>query len=627
MSNMKFVAFGDSVMWGQGLLRDDKFCYKAAKEIARLNGCAFDPERDLILRAHSGAKIDDTKVKKEQWMRQHGYAFPNKSAWDNFLNHGKGFTGIYGEIGETFPTILDQVNNFDDWSQRDVDVVFLTGGGNDVNFDNILNPDSDSYAEDNILIIKTLKHKMRRLIELTRSKFPNSLIIYTGYYPLFSRNSARSKIKSFFEWFATEYESAGDKGDYLWNSMLVGLNRWLKLKGNPIVARQRIYNAFFMSAYIARNVIDGYNDANLIYSEPTFNVNNSLWAPEIKPYKGYRSIEAMHGGYKHGQVKDKAFAKRMQEAEKIHKTLKDNQYNARAAAQEVMDLSKRSSELAAAIAGERNAQRKRQLETERAEVLKLLQDRVNALNSEDIKYGKSTFYAASKFRKRIQYGKVRWVSFLHPNERGAKLFYEDIIRKYKLWQKPTLRETLVPAGGSMRSNLDPQRIPKGRLQIIRGQIGHIVLQVKADFANIINFEKRFANVIKIHLKPHTGRSFATIPLSAHSDQISTKTEAINASTIINSYSGYSLMNNHYKNYVIPVDNKTHFGLDSFYPDDIVSVELEGHFTNAQIFPFPHVKPVIQEFRLLVDNHEFYRSSSATTWNTASGTPNRHMMSV
>lgn len=168
--NFRIVVLGDSVNWGQGLLEQDKYHTLVAQGLAARSGSP--PQQKTVL-AHSGAVI--------------GFGVAT--------NEGP----LDGEVPTAYPTILQQVDAFDD-APETVDLVLVNGGINDVDIRDILNPLTDtSHLQD---WIETHCHlHMKALLDKVTAKFSlaTARIIVTGYYPILSEQSDPDFFKPFLK--------------------------------------------------------------------------------------------------------------------------------------------------------------------------------------------------------------------------------------------------------------------------------------------------------------------------------------------------------------------------------------------------------------------------------------------
>lgn len=164
---MRIVALGDSVVWGQGLLSEQKF---TALVNQGLNENSPDGGSLTVL-AHSGATI------------------------------GVGATivkpAVIGEVPDSYPTVIQQCNSFDD-QPRNVDVVIVNGGINDISCPKIVNPmtDEDDLRES---INRHCYQDMLALLNNVTSNFSNpaTRIVVPSYYPILSALSDPIRLPAF----------------------------------------------------------------------------------------------------------------------------------------------------------------------------------------------------------------------------------------------------------------------------------------------------------------------------------------------------------------------------------------------------------------------------------------------
>jgi hypothetical protein len=159
------VAFGDSVVWGQGLLPEHKFATKVQNWIQS----DFGRTVTLNLRAHSGAIT---------------FAESSPVSSQSFA----------GEVPEDGPTISQQIDlasspgSSNPALANDVDLVLIDGCLNNLNILDVLNP----VGNDDTLRTDTQGYCQEGMINLLRQvvqKFPNAAVVVTGYYPFISNQS------------------------------------------------------------------------------------------------------------------------------------------------------------------------------------------------------------------------------------------------------------------------------------------------------------------------------------------------------------------------------------------------------------------------------------------------------
>ncbi|HEX2899002.1 MAG TPA: SGNH/GDSL hydrolase family protein, partial [Bacteroidia bacterium] len=211
---MKFVAFGDSVMWGQGLLDEDKFVVKAAKAMAARAGAVFNRSTDLQLLAHSGAPISMSDLSADHPAHLPLPANHDSAARADFLREWRFFFApgveetsflakgnlpnekLSGEVARDFPTVLDQIDLFPATNVGQVDVVFVSGGANDLDFVKYIADNQASLEADQAEIKRILTLRYTHLLRRAAAKFPKALIIAIGYFPILSNASDINRLKT-----------------------------------------------------------------------------------------------------------------------------------------------------------------------------------------------------------------------------------------------------------------------------------------------------------------------------------------------------------------------------------------------------------------------------------------------
>jgi hypothetical protein len=164
---MQMLVFGDSVQWGQGLLKTEKMYYLAREHLSLLNGSVAVSSVNL---AHSGAEIGDGTEGTSQ-------RAPLDIDGEN----------INGESPSWKPTVRDQVRLWEG-DGATVDYIVLDGGINDVELLNILDT-SDRRDGITALAHEMCHDRMAALLADVMAKFPNARIIVTGYYPVISERT------------------------------------------------------------------------------------------------------------------------------------------------------------------------------------------------------------------------------------------------------------------------------------------------------------------------------------------------------------------------------------------------------------------------------------------------------
>lgn len=155
---LRVVAFGDSVVWGQGLHDHEKFYALVADTLANCAGVQV--EKQVI--AHSGATV-----------------LPNPDEPDTGPRHQ--------EIPNTYPTINQQVDGFVGVAST-VDLVILDGGINDVDVTWIIDP----FLPSVVIEARSRRYCFEEMVPLLNkvaSKFSTARIVVTGYYPIVSEHT------------------------------------------------------------------------------------------------------------------------------------------------------------------------------------------------------------------------------------------------------------------------------------------------------------------------------------------------------------------------------------------------------------------------------------------------------
>ncbi|MBK9163230.1 MAG: hypothetical protein IPM21_04850 [Acidobacteria bacterium] len=175
---IEMLVLGDSLIWGQGLREEEKFYYLTKRwledDVFKGNGRVR-----LTVKAHSGSTIKLDPDESEALERG------NRSAFEE----------LHPEVNVSFPTIEKQLRTAHS-EHRDpaaVDLIMLSGGIPDVGVAKIINPlESNKKLRERIDLY--CRRHMGELVIEAAEKFPNSLIILVGYYPIITRHSPMKRI-------------------------------------------------------------------------------------------------------------------------------------------------------------------------------------------------------------------------------------------------------------------------------------------------------------------------------------------------------------------------------------------------------------------------------------------------
>ncbi len=171
------LVVGDSLVWGQGLLEEQKF-YSLTRDWIR-DEVVPDRNVGLLVKAHSGATIklseDEAKVLR--------------AAGKDMGRH------YHPEINISFPTIEDQVRaavqSYPD--RNTVRLILVTAGLPEVGVRKILNPGWD-IARLKADITRYCYGDMTELLGKTAAAFPKALTAVVGYYPIITRRSPVKRV-------------------------------------------------------------------------------------------------------------------------------------------------------------------------------------------------------------------------------------------------------------------------------------------------------------------------------------------------------------------------------------------------------------------------------------------------
>ena len=157
---LHMLVLGDSILWGQGLKAENKPIYHVKLWLEKITG------RRVVerIQAHSGAVIERASVTDTH-------------------------TSSNPEVNLGLLTINDELDSaitfYADTSQ--VDLVLVSGCGNDVGVQNLLNA-LNSREVDNMTEEKCGK-PVEKLLRRITTAFPTAHVIVTGYYPFFSEET------------------------------------------------------------------------------------------------------------------------------------------------------------------------------------------------------------------------------------------------------------------------------------------------------------------------------------------------------------------------------------------------------------------------------------------------------
>jgi hypothetical protein len=198
--DFRVAAFGDSIMWGQGIRRRQRFTELITNQLAA------DVGRNPVIahdRSRSGAQINASSKQREEFLVTFPELFTNRPQRQRFRDGDEGrATQLNGEVPATFPTISWQVDNLTDADGKTIDVALVTGGGNDIDFVSVVNPQKfpGAFIEEYDGAIRRIGHdEVLELLGRVRTKCPNAVILLIGYHKPLSYNSQANEIRALFK--------------------------------------------------------------------------------------------------------------------------------------------------------------------------------------------------------------------------------------------------------------------------------------------------------------------------------------------------------------------------------------------------------------------------------------------
>jgi hypothetical protein len=207
-------------MWGQGLSRGTQYAEIIAQALPGIFGtqkAAMGPDASRSgaqIRERSGVhdhrtpsadRIPDRSDQRATFVDRYPALFSNQAAIDAFLQgtDEQPATGLYGEVPAPFPTVLGQVNLVQDAVGATIDVALVDGGINDINVEDIVNPEvaPHQWVEQWDGQIRSVGHDdVLDLLGRVRRKCPNALILYFGFFAPMSYASNTGNIRALFKW-------------------------------------------------------------------------------------------------------------------------------------------------------------------------------------------------------------------------------------------------------------------------------------------------------------------------------------------------------------------------------------------------------------------------------------------
>ena len=286
-----YAAFGDSLMWGQGVARDKRFSQLTFQGISALPN---QPKGKFLDRSRSGANI---KVRdgsdREDFADDHPSLLPTPADVDAFLQGVESAAQqLFGEVPCTFPTVTGQVESLSESFGRDIKVALLSGGANDIDFEALLDSteNQDTFVDEFAGDIREICHKdTLELLSKARQKMPNAVILLFGYYPPFSYETDLDDLKGY-----AKHEQDSDVRWYI--------NAAADFVGKPfkdvdkLVAESRVRSVWAqgLATYWQRRAVtdanrdDAIRGPGVVFVPCGFGPNNSAFASQTMVYEEYK---------------------------------------------------------------------------------------------------------------------------------------------------------------------------------------------------------------------------------------------------------------------------------------------------------------------------------------------------
>jgi hypothetical protein len=197
------AAFGDSLMWGQGLDRKDRFTQLITNLLPAILG--GQPAVVAADAWRSGAQICGVGDDRQNFVDTFPGLFASAREKTAFLD-GKGdrpATALYGENPAPFPTVRGQVALLSTAEGKAIDVALVDGGINDIAVEKIVDPTESpgEFVERWDGDIRRVGHDyVLELLLRVRRKCPKAVILYFGFFAPLSYLSSTTKLRDLFEY-------------------------------------------------------------------------------------------------------------------------------------------------------------------------------------------------------------------------------------------------------------------------------------------------------------------------------------------------------------------------------------------------------------------------------------------
>jgi hypothetical protein len=462
-------------MWGQGLAHADKFAVRAANRIAAAGG---QTAAISLFSPRSGAKLSAaSNAREEHVVRLPSGATRKFPGGDRYLFYDTypalfgtdtqvlDFFGgrdeevgrrIFAEVPSTFPTIDHQIASTPVEDGRLVDLLIIDGSVNDVGLEEVLNPEEGSSLDDiDRAIRKFAFDRVKNVLKRARARFPNAVIVVTGYYSPFTADTDRTKLIAMFKFMSDR------PGWQLWlnDFLTTGFSRFafpLALLGSLIgedlgeLADQAVHRSefahtrglFWLRKAVAELFDSGDRRPGIFFAHPGFRPEHGLFAGGTALlHEGYRPPGEGEPVVRDAVLDERVAAiPRVEHLPELHKAivsilrLRSGQLRPDERPAIVRELDR----LRAALDGPTSL---------RERLAKLVQEGVGPAQ---IHAGRAADAVNSEIG-RIETSTI--ASFLHPNRAGARRYADRIVathaRGRTLAVRPDIRRMVSPDGGGL----------------------------------------------------------------------------------------------------------------------------------------------------------------------------------
>lgn len=292
----RVAAFGDSLMWGQGLPRDKRFSQLFVDMLPLLTKkkpakIVWDSSRSGAQIRGRGARIVDHRPGRDpnaipggsdaqKFLDRYPKYFKSAAEREDFLSSidETPASFLYGEVPAPFPTVNGQVHMLSDELGKRIDIVLVNGGLNDLDDEDIINPmvETGTFVERWTGAIRSVAHDdVFDLLKTVRRKCPNAIILYFGFFAVLSEESDTEKIRAGFK---HEYNS-----DIAW---WFNENVYHKTNVNDMISEAITRSLWFQSefqnatrlAVVDANRDDAIRGPGIIFVPSMFGPGQSMFA-------------------------------------------------------------------------------------------------------------------------------------------------------------------------------------------------------------------------------------------------------------------------------------------------------------------------------------------------------------